>query len=100
MSGPSVTLDNCADEPIHIPGSIQPHGVLLACRVGPLTVVQASENVAALLGLSLEDVLGASVLDLFQPGSASRLRDIAQEHTPRAFNPTRLTMRSGRVSAA
>jgi len=25
-----VTLDNCDREPIHIPGSIQPHGVLLA----------------------------------------------------------------------
>ncbi|SEO06593.1 Bacteriophytochrome (light-regulated signal transduction histidine kinase) [Duganella sp. CF517] len=25
-----VTLTNCADEPIHIPGSIQPHGALLA----------------------------------------------------------------------
>lgn len=26
----SVTLDNCDQEPIHIPGLIQPHGVLLA----------------------------------------------------------------------
>ena len=24
-----VDLGNCADEPIHIPGSIQPHGALL-----------------------------------------------------------------------
>lgn len=30
MSLASVTLDNCDQEPIHIPGLIQPHGVLLA----------------------------------------------------------------------
>lgn len=29
---PEVTLDNCATEPIHIPGAIQPHGCLLALR--------------------------------------------------------------------
>ena len=26
----TVSLDNCDREPIHIPGSIQPHGALLA----------------------------------------------------------------------
>lgn len=30
MSLTSVTLDSCDQEPIHIPGMIQPHGVLLA----------------------------------------------------------------------
>ena len=29
-SGFTVDLDNCAQEPIHVPGSIQPRGVLLA----------------------------------------------------------------------
>lgn len=27
---PRVNLDNCAAEPIHVPGSIQPHGMMLA----------------------------------------------------------------------
>ena len=31
-----VTLDNCADEPIHIPGSVQPHGILFAFEGGAL----------------------------------------------------------------
>ena len=30
----------CDREPIHVPGSIQPHGVLLAARPDDLTVVQ------------------------------------------------------------
>jgi light-regulated signal transduction histidine kinase (bacteriophytochrome) len=47
-SGP-LTLDNCAQEPIHIPGSIQPHGALLAFDAqGRLS--HASANAAALLG--------------------------------------------------
>ena len=56
MSGaaplPTVTLDNCDREPIHIPGSIQPHGALLAFdRQGRLVVMSANAN--AMLGLSL-----------------------------------------------
>lgn len=34
--GVPVTLDNCADEPIHVPGAIQPHGALLALHDGRL----------------------------------------------------------------
>ncbi len=48
-----VTLDNCEREPIHIPGSIQPHGALLAFdRLGRLTSMSANAN--ALLGLELQ----------------------------------------------
>ena len=46
-------LQNCDREPIHIPGSIQPHGALLAFdRLGRLS--HASANVQALLGLAPE----------------------------------------------
>lgn len=44
------TLDNCDREPIHVPGTIQPHGALLAFdRLGRLTHMSA--NVPALLGI-------------------------------------------------
>ena len=46
-----VDLDNCAAEPIHIPGAIQPHGVLLAVTEPALEVVVASANVAAWFGV-------------------------------------------------
>ena len=39
-------LSTCDREPIHIPGSIQPHGVLLSLDESSLAVLQASENVA------------------------------------------------------
>jgi chemotaxis family two-component system sensor kinase Cph1 len=47
-----VTLDNCEREPIHIPGSIQPHGALLAFdRLGRLMCMSANAN--EMLGLDL-----------------------------------------------
>lgn len=46
------TLDNCAREPIHIPGRIQDHGALVAFDADGV-VRYASENVEALLGCPL-----------------------------------------------
>ncbi|WP_349367415.1 HWE histidine kinase domain-containing protein [Salinarimonas sp.] len=60
-------LTNCDREPIHVPGSVQPHGLLLALDPPTLAVAQAGgdgpglvgfEN-AALLGRRLDEILGA-----------------------------------------
>ena len=59
------TLQSCADEPIHIPGSIQPHGLLIALREG--RVAAWSENVPALLGL--QPALGQPWAELALPGT-------------------------------
>lgn len=44
-------LSNCEREPIHLAGSIQPHGALLVVREPDLLVLQASANAAGFLGL-------------------------------------------------
>lgn len=46
-----VDLTNCDREPIHIPGSIQPHGALLAFDVSLMAVLRHSRNVGDLLGM-------------------------------------------------
>ncbi len=56
QSPSSLTLANCADEPIHLPGTIQPHGALFAFD-GARTLVAWSANAAAMLGVA--PVLGA-----------------------------------------
>lgn len=56
-----VDLDNCAREPIHIPGLVQPRGCLLVVRASDLTVVQCSANVAELLGRPSDELLGATL---------------------------------------
>lgn len=60
-----VNLANCDVEPIHIPGSIQPHGCLLACDASASRVLRHSANAPAMLqiagdlnAMSLQQVLG------------------------------------------
>lgn len=55
---PQVDLTTCDREPIHIPGSIQPHGYLLVLRGSDKRVAQASANVGELGGTSAKESLG------------------------------------------
>lgn len=56
--GTPIDLDNCGREPIHIPGSVQPRGALVAVRESDFTILRVSENIAELLGRRPADVLG------------------------------------------
>ena len=60
----SLDLTSCDREPIHIPGGIQPHGFLLNISQDNFHVRQASENVAALFGRPLDDILGRPLDEL------------------------------------
>ena len=55
MSEPN--LDNCENEPIHIPGSVQSHGFLIALD-GELVVRYCSENIQTHIGITADAVLG------------------------------------------
>ncbi|ROS31726.1 SpoIIE family protein phosphatase [Cellulomonas sp. PhB150] len=72
--GEPVDLDNCAREPIHIPGSIQRWGVLLAVTEPDLVVRHASANVDALLGRDVEDTVGATLDDVLGKVASDQLR--------------------------
>jgi diguanylate cyclase (GGDEF)-like protein len=69
-----ANLSECALEPIQIIGHIQPHGLLFALSEPDLVVRQVSANVStvigqapeALLGRSIENVLGAKQFERFQ----------------------------------
>nr|WP_131196209.1 HWE histidine kinase domain-containing protein [Lichenihabitans psoromatis] len=88
-----LNLDDCAREPIHLSGAVQPHGCLLVCRMSDWTVVQASLNAATvldlapdatILGQDLDKILdGTTVHDLrntlqgsMVSGTAERLTDV------------------------
>ena len=51
-------LTNCERELIHLAGSIQPHGVLIALAGPHLNVVQVSANLPLVLGIAVDDLLG------------------------------------------
>jgi len=67
-------LDTCADEPIRVPGSVQPHGVLLALSEPDLVVRHASANVVDLTGRDVADVLGAPLADVLGAAAAEAVR--------------------------
>ena len=71
--GAPIDLDNCAREPIHIPGSIQPRGVLAVVREADFEVRQVSANVADLLGRSVDTVVGAHLSTLIGVEQAARV---------------------------
>ena len=61
----AVDLSNCDREPIHIPGAIQPHGVLLAFARPTRAIVQISENAGDYLGRSPDELLGTPLDAVF-----------------------------------
>ncbi len=60
----TIDLTNCDREPIHIPGLVQPHGVLLVLHGSTLEILQVSRNTFELLGCSVEELLGRPLTDL------------------------------------
>lgn len=59
-----VTLDNCHEEPIHIPGSVQPHGVLVIVDKSDFSIKQISRNIENFTGQTAEFFLGRGIVDL------------------------------------
>jgi light-regulated signal transduction histidine kinase (bacteriophytochrome) len=47
----TVDLTNCDREPIHIPGSVQPHGCMLVCDEEAVIIRRHSVNATEFLGL-------------------------------------------------
>ncbi|MFT4150637.1 MAG: HWE histidine kinase domain-containing protein [Paracoccaceae bacterium] len=74
MTDDPVDLTNCDREPIHIPGSIQPHGCLLACDAAAQEVLRHSANAREMLGLSF-DPNGRLLGDVLGPAGTHSLRN-------------------------
>ncbi|WP_437631519.1 ATP-binding protein [Sorangium sp. So ce854] len=95
-----VDLTNCAAEPIHIPGRIQPHGALLALSPGDLAVRHASLNVGALLGCGPDGLLGRPLLDFLAAAEGGDLESALRAPDPAAMNPLKVRRRDGAATAA
>ncbi len=75
----TVDLSNCDREPIHSPGSIQPHGVLLTIDPATLKVIQVAGDATHLLGLDPDKVLGQGVETLVTQAELEGLRTLAAQ---------------------
>ncbi|MDB5619157.1 HWE histidine kinase domain-containing protein [Tardiphaga sp.] len=98
----NVDLTNCDREPIHIPGSIQSHGCLLACDGSVSVVRRHSVNTAAVLGLEGREINGRMLDELIGERATHDIRnavarwgnlarpglllDVKLAHSPGTFN--------------
>lgn len=70
-----VNLQNCESEPIHIPGSIQPHGVLLALNPNSYVIEYCSSNVSSYFDTLPANVLNKPLHSLLGDEQAHKIAD-------------------------
>lgn len=73
-----LPLTECDQEPIHIPGAVQPHGALLAVDPASWRVTHASANIGGFLGADGAAAPGRPLAELFGEEVASLLRHDVQ----------------------
>ena len=77
-------LQNCASEPIHQIGSIQPHGAALVLDLtNDYKIVQTSENIGDFIGISHDVILGNTLATLVDEASFNRvvaMIKVAEKH--------------------
>ena len=93
-----LDLTSCDLEPIHIPGCIQPHGLLFAFTESDLRTVSVSANLLELAGLRPQDVLGARLDGIFDRTSHARLGTLLSQVEGPAGAP--IAMRFARAAVA
>ncbi len=69
----TVDLSNCDREPIHIPGSIQPHGILLVVEPATFRILQVAGDTENILGREISALLDRTIADVVGAYPASLL---------------------------
>jgi chemotaxis family two-component system sensor kinase Cph1 len=82
---------DCAREPIHIPGAIQPHGYLFVLDAADHMVVAVSQNVADAMSLAPADMSRLPVTDFLVSATAEPLEDMIRRRDQRL--PVRVFLR-------
>lgn len=67
------SLDQCENEPIHIPGSIQPFGILLSVESATLTITNASVNCIEAFGLDARELVNRSLAEHLSADALQKL---------------------------
>ncbi|HEV8246606.1 MAG TPA: hypothetical protein VGP93_12595, partial [Polyangiaceae bacterium] len=86
-----VDPTDCDREPIHIPGTIQPFGVLLVLTEPSLTVAQVSENLGNYLPLDAAGALGQPLSSVIDPTSVEQVRESLREQRWLDVNPLHIS---------
>ena len=90
----SAAAEACAREPIHIPGAVQPHGILLVLD-GDLTITQVSANVEALLEQPAAALAGTDFRKLVPASALELVERLIREAASTYVNPFRVPVTTG-----
>ncbi|MGB3692947.1 MAG: ATP-binding protein [Spirulinaceae cyanobacterium] len=91
-----VDLTNCDREAIHIPGQIQPHGILLALEEPSLRILQASSNTEQLWGVAASALIGQYLDFILASENISTLKYCLEQEDIEANNPLVLQVKLGK----
>nr|WP_208492251.1 ATP-binding protein [aff. Roholtiella sp. LEGE 12411] len=89
-----VNLINCDLEPIHLPGSIQAHGIILVLKEPELTILQCSNNTRHFFNLSPEELLNQPLNKLLESEQIHFLQDCLLQEDLQFTNPIEFTIKS------
>lgn len=81
VAGPAES-DECAREPIHVPGGIQPHGYVFVIDPDHLNIVAISANAAETLGVQPHDLIGRPIAAVLVPTTGESLDAALAPHRP------------------
>lgn len=87
-----VDLDNCENEPIHTPGAVQPHGVLLVFSEPDLILRQVSTSSDSVLGIAASSLVGKPLTDLLTGPTVEVVREALEADNLAEVNPLRIVI--------
>lgn len=83
-------LEHCAQEPIHIPNLIQPHGAMIIARKDNNQIVQVSNNIEDFFGKSPDYFIEKKLNDIFKKDDIESLADIIRNHDLESVKSVRI----------
>ena len=90
-----MDLQACDREPIHIPGAIQPHGLLFVVDPATLRILQFAGHPQRMLGREAADLLNASVDHLLGTETSTLLRSLPPGRLSEPIWVSSITMPDG-----
>lgn len=88
-------LTNCAKEPIHIPGSIQPHGILLGLSEPDLRVRVSSQSAVGIICPTLDELIDSVIDEWVNEETRQLVRSVGSLADPIGRGPLRFTTING-----
>lgn len=87
-----VNLTNCEHEPIHIPGSIQPHGFLISLDARNYQITFCSSNCGEFIGRQPGELLGKQLREIFGDNAFSGFEKYVERGLMLSSTPLRISV--------